>query len=62
MGENNKANEDIVQDFWPSQMNSMLNDETTGSINNNHNGIRIFNIMTKITYGKKKEQLSFILI
>ena len=55
MGENNKANEDIVQDFCPSQMNSMLNDETTGSINNNHNGIRIFNIMTKITYGKKKE-------
>ena len=62
MGENNKANEDIVQDFCPSQMNSMLNDETTGSINNNHNGIIIFNIMSKITYGKKKEQLSFILI
>ena len=55
MGENNKANEDIVRDFCPSQMNSMLNDETTGSINNNHNLIRTVNIMTKITYVKKKE-------
>ena len=55
MGENYEDNEDIVRDFCPSQMNSMLNDETTGSINNNHNLIRTVNIMTKITYVKKKE-------
>ena len=31
MGENNETDEDIVRGFGPSQMNSMINDETTSN-------------------------------
>ena len=58
MGENNETDEDIVRGFGPSQMNSMLNDETTSNFNhsniNNNSGMSAVNIMTKNTYGKKK--------
>ena len=58
IGENNETDEDIVRGFGPSQMNSMLNDETTSNFNhsniNNNSGMSAVNIMTKNTYGKKK--------